>query len=52
MVKSQTFEVNFYVFSLGGSQMVVFGFSHRAQLIRSDVSEEHAASIVMSTELG
>jgi hypothetical protein len=52
MVKSQTFVVNFDVFSVGAAQVFVFGFSHRAQSVRSIVWKEHAASILMPTELG
>jgi len=37
MVKSQTFDVNFHVFSVRGAQMLVCGFYHRANLIRSKV---------------
>ena len=37
MVKSLTFDVNFRVFSVGAAQMLVFGISHRAKLIHSNV---------------
>ena len=37
MVESQMFDVNFRAFSVGAAQMLVFGFSHRAKLICTNV---------------